>query len=75
MENTEWICKIDHGSLGLAYARWSPDSQHILSTSKVCSFFLLPNYLLSIFFFNWTKYESAVNMVFGIRYSGFEKYL
>lgn len=39
MENTEWTCKIDHGSLGLAFARWSPDSRHILSTSdfKVCS--------------------------------------
>ncbi|XP_066926151.1 WD repeat-containing protein WRAP73-like [Clytia hemisphaerica] len=33
LENTEWTCKIDHGSLGLVYARWSPDSRHILSTS------------------------------------------
>lgn len=43
MENTEWTCKIDHGSLGLAYARWSPDSRHILSTSdfKACCFFPL----------------------------------
>ncbi|CAN6478016.1 unnamed protein product [Victoria cruziana] len=29
----EWTCKIDEGSAGIAYARWSPDSRHILTTS------------------------------------------
>ena len=34
LERTEWTCKIDHGSMGLVAARWSPDSRHILSTSE-----------------------------------------
>ncbi|KAL2540029.1 Transducin/WD40 repeat-like superfamily protein [Abeliophyllum distichum] len=29
----EWTCKIDEGSAGISYARWSPDSRHILTTS------------------------------------------
>ncbi|KAL4178609.1 hypothetical protein AMTRI_Chr13g83120 [Amborella trichopoda] len=29
----EWTCKIDEGCAGIAYARWSPDSRHILTTS------------------------------------------
>ncbi|XP_010275400.1 PREDICTED: WD repeat-containing protein WRAP73 isoform X2 [Nelumbo nucifera] len=29
----EWTCKIDEGHAGIAYARWSPDSRHILTTS------------------------------------------
>ncbi|CAI8603966.1 unnamed protein product [Vicia faba] len=29
----EWTCKIDEGLAGIAYARWSPDSRHILTTS------------------------------------------
>ncbi|XP_015577553.1 WD repeat-containing protein WRAP73 isoform X4 [Ricinus communis] len=29
----EWTCKIDEGPAGIAYARWSPDSRHILTTS------------------------------------------
>nr|ADN34297.1 WD-repeat protein [Cucumis melo subsp. melo] len=29
----EWTCKIDDGPAGIAYARWSPDSRHILTTS------------------------------------------
>ncbi|KAL5973176.1 hypothetical protein ACLOJK_037203, partial [Asimina triloba] len=28
----EWTCKIDEGPAGIAYARWSPDSRHILTT-------------------------------------------
>lgn len=30
----EWTCKIDEGLAGIAYARWSPDSRHILTTSE-----------------------------------------
>lgn len=29
----DWTCKIDEGLAGIAYARWSPDSRHILTTS------------------------------------------
>ncbi|XP_031392138.1 WD repeat-containing protein WRAP73 isoform X4 [Punica granatum] len=29
----EWTCKIDEGPAGIAYARWSPDSRHILTIS------------------------------------------
>lgn len=29
----EWTCKIDEGPAGIAHARWSPDSRHILTTS------------------------------------------
>ncbi|KAK9144874.1 hypothetical protein Sjap_004777 [Stephania japonica] len=29
----EWTCKIDEGPAGIAYARWSPDSRHILTTT------------------------------------------
>ncbi|KAL5569800.1 hypothetical protein UlMin_026375 [Ulmus minor] len=29
----EWTCKIDEGPAGIAYARWSPNSRHILTTS------------------------------------------
>ncbi|XP_059461014.1 uncharacterized protein LOC132190135 isoform X1 [Corylus avellana] len=29
----EWTCKIDEGPAGIAYARWSPDGRHILTTS------------------------------------------
>lgn len=29
----EWTCKIDEGPAGIAYARWSPDSRHILTLS------------------------------------------
>lgn len=30
----EWTCKIDEGPAGISYARWSPDSRHILTTSE-----------------------------------------
>ncbi|KZV41070.1 hypothetical protein F511_14046 [Dorcoceras hygrometricum] len=30
----EWTCKIDEGHAGISYARWSPDSRHILTTSE-----------------------------------------
>ncbi|KAE8703477.1 ubiquinol-cytochrome c reductase complex chaperone CBP3-like protein [Hibiscus syriacus] len=30
----EWTCKIDEGPAGIAYARWSPDSRHLLTTSE-----------------------------------------
>ncbi|KAF6149891.1 hypothetical protein GIB67_008612 [Kingdonia uniflora] len=29
----DWTCKIDEGPAGISYARWSPDSRHILTTS------------------------------------------
>lgn len=33
LAHPEWTCKIDEGPAGIAYARWSPDSRHILTTS------------------------------------------
>lgn len=33
LSQPEWTCKIDEGAAGIAYARWSPDSRHILTTS------------------------------------------
>ncbi|THG17046.1 hypothetical protein TEA_013190 [Camellia sinensis var. sinensis] len=33
LKQPEWTCKIDEGPAGIAYARWSPDSRHILTTS------------------------------------------
>ncbi|XP_047138743.1 WD repeat-containing protein WRAP73 isoform X1 [Hydra vulgaris] len=33
LENPSWICKIDHGSIGLVAAQWAPDARHILATS------------------------------------------
>ncbi|KAI3924033.1 hypothetical protein MKW92_004256 [Papaver armeniacum] len=33
LSQPEWTCKIDEGQAGIAYARWSPDSRHILTTS------------------------------------------
>ena len=32
IDNTDWKCKIDEGSAGLAAARFAPDGRHILST-------------------------------------------
>ncbi|KAF6165377.1 hypothetical protein GIB67_018821 [Kingdonia uniflora] len=29
----DWMCKIDEGPAGISYARWIPDSRHILTTS------------------------------------------
>lgn len=34
LSQPEWTCKIDEGPAGIAYARWSPDSRHILTTSE-----------------------------------------
>lgn len=34
VENTDWTCKIDHGSMGLTAVKWAPDGRHILSTSE-----------------------------------------
>ncbi|KAH6790477.1 Transducin/WD40 repeat-like superfamily protein [Perilla frutescens var. frutescens] len=34
LEQPEWTCKIDEGPAGISYARWSPDSRHILTTSE-----------------------------------------
>ncbi|KAJ6804461.1 WD repeat-containing protein WRAP73 [Iris pallida] len=34
LNQPEWTCKIDVGPAGIAYARWSPDSRHILTTSE-----------------------------------------
>lgn len=33
LSQPEWTCKIDDGPAGIAYARWSPDSRHILTIS------------------------------------------
>lgn len=34
LKQPEWTCKIDEGPAGISYARWSPDSRHILTTSE-----------------------------------------
>ncbi|CAD6204502.1 unnamed protein product [Miscanthus lutarioriparius] len=34
LSQPDWTCKIDEGPAGIAYARWSPDSRHILTTSE-----------------------------------------
>ncbi|GJM91471.1 hypothetical protein PR202_ga07846 [Eleusine coracana subsp. coracana] len=34
LSQPDWTCKIDEGQAGIAYARWSPDSRHILTTSE-----------------------------------------
>ncbi|CAH9098054.1 unnamed protein product [Cuscuta europaea] len=34
LSQPEWTCKIDEGPAGISYARWSPDSRHILTTSE-----------------------------------------
>lgn len=34
IDDTDWKCKIDEGSVGLVEAQWSPDSRNILSTSE-----------------------------------------
>jgi len=31
LDQPDWSCKIDEGSAGLAWARWSPDSLHVLT--------------------------------------------
>jgi WD40 repeat protein len=32
--SSEWVCRITEGVAGIAYARWSPDSRHILTVSE-----------------------------------------
>jgi len=34
LENPEWKCKIDEGSVGLCNVNWAPDSRHILTTAQ-----------------------------------------
>ncbi|XP_040049318.1 WD repeat-containing protein WRAP73 [Gasterosteus aculeatus] len=34
MEQPDWHCKIDEGSIGLVSSRWSPDGRHILNTTE-----------------------------------------
>ncbi|KAL6456712.1 hypothetical protein MHYP_G00352560 [Metynnis hypsauchen] len=34
LEQPEWHCKIDEGSIGLLSSRWSPDGRHILNTTE-----------------------------------------
>ncbi|KAM6977914.1 WD repeat-containing protein WRAP73 [Aplochiton taeniatus] len=33
LEQPDWHCKIDEGSIGLVASRWSPDGRHILNTT------------------------------------------
>ena len=33
MERPSWVCRIDEGPVGMAFARWAPDSRHILTAS------------------------------------------
>ncbi|XP_061910421.1 WD repeat-containing protein WRAP73 isoform X1 [Entelurus aequoreus] len=34
LEQPDWHCKIDEGSIGLLASRWSPDGRHILNTTE-----------------------------------------
>lgn len=34
LEQPDWHCKIDEGSIGLLCSRWSPDGRHILNTTE-----------------------------------------
>lgn len=34
LEQPDWHCKIDEGSIGLLSSRWSPDGRHILNTTE-----------------------------------------
>ncbi|KAM8831088.1 WD repeat-containing protein WRAP73 [Synchiropus picturatus] len=34
LEQPDWHCKIDEGSIGLVASRWSPDGRHILNTTE-----------------------------------------
>uniref|UniRef100_A0AAY5KIF1 WD repeat containing, antisense to TP73 n=1 Tax=Esox lucius TaxID=8010 RepID=A0AAY5KIF1_ESOLU len=34
LEQPDWYCKIDEGSIGLVSSRWSPDGRHILNTTE-----------------------------------------
>jgi WD40 repeat protein len=33
LERPTWVCRIDEGPVGLTYARWAPDSRHVLTSS------------------------------------------
>ncbi|MEQ2174674.1 WD repeat-containing protein wrap73 [Goodea atripinnis] len=35
LEQPDWHCKIDEGSIGLVSSRWSPDGRHILNTTEL----------------------------------------
>lgn len=34
LQQPDWHCKIDEGSIGLLSSRWSPDGRHILNTTE-----------------------------------------
>ncbi|KAM8863407.1 WD repeat-containing protein WRAP73-like isoform 2-T2 [Spinachia spinachia] len=34
IEQPDWHCKIDEGSIGLVSSRWSPDGRHILNATE-----------------------------------------
>ncbi|XP_061691129.1 WD repeat-containing protein WRAP73 isoform X2 [Syngnathoides biaculeatus] len=34
IDQPDWHCKIDEGSIGLVASRWSPDGRHILNTTE-----------------------------------------
>ncbi|XP_029362643.1 WD repeat-containing protein WRAP73 isoform X2 [Echeneis naucrates] len=34
LEQPDWHCKIDEGSIGLVSSRWSPDGRHVLNTTE-----------------------------------------
>ncbi|XP_061639379.1 WD repeat-containing protein WRAP73 isoform X2 [Phyllopteryx taeniolatus] len=34
LDQPDWHCKIDEGSIGLVASRWSPDGRHILNTTE-----------------------------------------
>lgn len=46
LEQPDWHCKIDEGSIGLVSSRWSPDGRHVLNTTE----------------FNVSKEESVLHM-------------
>lgn len=33
LERPTWVCRIDEGPVGLSFARWAPDSRHLLTSS------------------------------------------
>lgn len=71
LEDAEWHCRIDEGSLGILDAQWSPDGRHILTTAKYhlrITIWSLLNRSVS-----YLKYAKAVNP--GLAYSPDGKYV
>lgn len=72
LEQPDWHCKIDEGSIGLVSSRWSPDGRHILNTTEFnvsmavggvssapCQLLLPINEDLKITDCPWTEFNSV----------------